>query len=341
MNDQQRKDAEKAIYELNQLLNLKDQRIEEHFKYSFGRYRFTATNLKKTLEILIKFEFEDNIVSSILFYAGGFLEPGNSLKNLLNNTAPRPYGEISSEMEEAISVLNIFSGDTRSNRVAYPFIASYIVSFDQDYESKVETLIHKLELKNKEVDSLLETFRKELSQISIEKYASIFGNQAARHSRFFDKFENENYFSKLKIGAAELWLAVGFAALFSLPSFLVYNFDSNIFLYNDSSFSVKYISWYSVRLVILSAWVFLLRVCFKNYNSNKLLATINVHRENVLNSFKLLSDLIPSDNVDARVELIKEITKNTYFAGKIPYGNDKGESVKIDSLLELFKSNKL
>ncbi|WP_167881466.1 hypothetical protein, partial [Leptospira bourretii] len=240
------------------------------------------------------------------------------------------------EIYAVLSIFNNFKNDENIGTIPFPILISFLSSLDLDKQQEVQFYIESLKSKSDEYNTLLKDARKQLSNLSIEKYARIFGGQAAKHSRFFTKLSNErSNFNNLKLGAAEIWLILGLLSLSLLPTYLISNFTSEELYFQGTEFNLKFISWYSIRLVVISSWIYLTSLCFKHYNINKYLSTINSFRENVLNSFKLLSELIPKENVEARIELIKEITKSTYFAGKIPYVNEKNEQTSFGNILDI------
>ncbi|WP_210412512.1 hypothetical protein [Leptospira yasudae] len=342
MNNEQIKNTQNMIFDLKSILGLDDKSVNQSLQWALTQYKNYIPSFIKVLEITISANLPHNIETSILAYAGLFGKPAKSLLRLLDNTNPRPYNEIIVEMDEAITLINQFTVNPNIGGIPYPPLSTYILSLDSSKAQEVESIITKLKSQEDETNSLLEGLRKELAQLSIEKYASIFRKQSLKHSRIFEtNGVDEGRFSYFKIGASELWLVFGLILLIMLPAYLINNFNSDILIYKETEFSLKYISWYSVRIVILSSWIYIVKICFKNYNSNKLLSTINSHRENVLNSFRLLSELIPKENVEARIELLKEIMRNTYFAGEIPYSDEKSDGIKVDAIIELIKKIKL
>lgn len=194
---------------------------------------------------------------------------------------------------------------------------------------KVAELVKDFQNKKIAVDSITEEFRKKSGEQTLSDYSIIFQNESDRHSCF-----KINKKDKVKIGAAEIWLilGVGLSGLFCY--FLVTGKMNEILGTITTGESGVVLTNVLTRLIIISIWVYLISFCFKQYSVNKHLATLNRHRSNTLNSFKLFIESIdPSDSMTKNA-LMLEVAKAIYEQGMTGHLTGKGAD-NSPSIIEL------
>jgi hypothetical protein len=208
-----------------------------------------------------------------------------------------------------------------------------IKSFNQkDIEGdrkKIKDLLSEFQEKKLAIDTITEEFRKKSGEQTLSNYAAIFQNESERHSCF-----RMNKKEILRIGAAEFWLALGIV-LSGLFCYLLIVGKINEILgtITTGDTSILLINVLT-RLIIISIWVYLISFCFKQYSVNKHLSTLNRHRSNTLNSFKLFIESIdPSDSMTKNT-LMLEVAKAIYEQGMTGHLSSKGGD-NSPSIIEL------
>ncbi|MBX2956295.1 MAG: hypothetical protein KF846_09070 [Cyclobacteriaceae bacterium] len=211
----------------------------------------------------------------------------------------------------------------------YNSIKNFNLKDVETERKKVADLVSDFQTKKIAVDSITEEFRKKSGEQTLSDYSIIFHNESERHSCF--KVNRKDIF---KIGAAEIWLVlgVGLSALFCY--FLVSGKMNQVLGTITTGDSGVVLINVLTRLIIISIWVYLISFCFKQYSVNKHLATLNRHRSNTLNSFKLFIESIdPSDSVTKNA-LMLEVAKAIYEQGMTGHLSGKGAD-NSPSIIEL------
>lgn len=226
----------------------------------------------------------------------------------------------------------IFSDDNNNQN---NFLSTYnaIKNFGYDelntLKSQLSTFKEKAKDKLDEVSEASETLKTEASKITVSDYANIFEEQADKHSSF-------RFSPNFSIGASEKNFIAGAIALIVFLC-LIINID--FWQPTDATSWETMLPFYLRKFVILSILVFIIRFTFKQFMINKHLATLNKHRQNTLNSFRLFIESISSDDPSVKDLLLVEVSRAIYEQGKTGFLN---ESAKQDSnspsIFELTKS---
>lgn len=187
-----------------------------------------------------------------------------------------------------------------------------------------------------EIRTLEQTLRTEATKETLSDYAEIFEKQARIHSNF--KLKNKTKFSP-KFGAAERWLSIGIILIILLLIVLFIGKDIFNINYDDPTNSLPQIIQ---KIAVLAVLIYLIRFSLKQFSINKHLFTLNKHRENVLNSFKIFIASISKDDLSVRNTLMLSVAKAIYEQNKSGYLNEKGDDNSSPSIIELTKliSNK-
>jgi hypothetical protein len=194
------------------------------------------------------------------------------------------------------------------------------------YRIRLNQLIIEFEKKRKDVDEITNELRKKSGDQTISDYAEIFKKASENHSFFSIR-------PKFKIGSAEKWLALGIvmigvfsSTIIKLNDWLGINFNSS----EPGLLTIQIIS----RLLILSIWVYVISFCLKQYSVNKHLSTLNKHRQNTLDSYKLfLQSIDPTDGITKNA-LMMEVAKSIYEHGSTGHLTSKNADSN-PSIIEL------
>ena len=147
----------------------------------------------------------------------------------------------------------------------------------------------------------------------------------------------------MRIGASHLWITAGIILIFvglmnlhrldewfPLPEGTVNPKTSVIEppnVYEEVGVFLK-------RVVLISFWIYGIGFSVKQFSINKHLFTLNKHRENALNSYKLFSGTIGSDDPQARSQLMLQVARAIYEHGSSGYLVQRGD-MKEPSIIEL------
>lgn len=180
----------------------------------------------------------------------------------------------------------------------------------------------------KDVSGASDTLKKEASKITVSDYANIFEEESSKYSSFRIK-------PNIKIGSSERYFIAGVLGLFV---FLILILNLNFWIPEDQSSWEAIIPFYLRKFVILSILIFIIRFAFKQFMINKHLATINKHRQNTLNSFRLFIESISSDDPATKDLLLIEVSRAIYEQGNTGFLSDSGKKDSNNpSILEMTK----
>lgn len=229
---------------------------------------------------------------------------------------------------------SLFSG-TDDNRRLNNFLQIYnslkiysLFTLEKD-KSEIETLKNDaIELKRKSEEILL-LLQSKASGESVQDYAIIFKNQSEVHSNFCIRLRPFN----IKIGNAELWLSL---SVIMVVLFLLFILKINtIFPISIEKIPSVVTIELITRLLIISFSIYLITFSFKQYSIQKHLQTINRHRQNTLNSFKLFIESLDANDISTRNALMVEVARAIYDSGQSGYISTKDSSDSSPSIIEM------
>lgn len=190
----------------------------------------------------------------------------------------------------------------------------------------------------KEFDSLRITLADTLKQsqdflssksyeIAVEKYVTIFDNQ-----------------SKTNKTNSTIWLITSLTLSALLITLLLISIDKgwlnpiNTIQDNKISNITYNIPNILTKLFIVSLLLYIISFSFRQYSINRHLQTLNTHRRNALNSYKLFSDSITNDTI-SRNALMLQVAKSIYENDATGYLNIKQTDTNFN-IIELAKTIK-
>lgn len=106
--------------------------------------------------------------------------------------------------------------------------------------------------------------------------------------------------------------------------------------------NVELISGYNIsniiiKVILIAIFIFLISFSFKQYNINKHQQTLNLHRQNALNSYKLFTESIIGEDSNSRNALMVQVAKAIYeHTQSTGFLNDKGQTMN-SGIVELTK----
>lgn len=172
-------------------------------------------------------------------------------------------------------------------------------------------------------DKILEELRKKTQEEVVSDYALIFSTEENNHANFSKKW---------------LWASIVQAITLILAVYLIQSYGWLDFeILNESGYVVRY-SYTNLtsKLILYLLLLFALKFSVKQYNINSHLKTLSAHRKNALNSYKLFSHSISTDDDTTRNALMLQVAKSIYdYTQSTGYLNDKGSS--SSEIIELTK----
>jgi hypothetical protein len=218
---------------------------------------------------------------------------------------------------------NFFSLNVRNTK--YPaavsgyFICSEILRLNFESEMN-ELMIIKSQISSSIIkyDDLISELQKKSAEEVTKNYAQMFEDDAILNKKSGDN-----------------WLYV---IAFTILAFLIFIYFEDILTpldYKGSS-SILTLS-YVKRLLVVSFFLYIITFFAKQYSIKMHLHTLNKHRKNTLNSYKLFMQSISNEDTDARNALMKEVAKSIYEAGQTGYINIKDNAENNTLLTEITK----
>lgn len=146
---------------------------------------------------------------------------------------------------------------------------------------------------------ILEVLQKRTSETPVSDYAQVFKKEHTENQLIANRF---------------LYCGIGFSVLFILSIILFSAFGLFEIVIRDNAGKLLYynVSNLFTKVVLVAIQVFFISFCFKQYNVNKHLATLNKHRENALNSYKLFQASIIGNDNGSHNALMIQVAKSIY-----------------------------
>lgn len=203
-----------------------------------------------------------------------------------------------------------------------------LISLQKD-KTRIDQLKRELEeskTKAKEIISLLQV---KAAGESVEDYARIYQEQSKVHSYFNFSIKP----LKLKLGSAEKWL---FMSILLIIGFVIFAFKINDIIPIDFSLTPSNVTLeFVTRLLLISFSIYVISFTLKQYNVQKHLHTLNRHRQNTLNSYKLFIESLDANDMSTRNALMMEVAKAIYESGQSGFISSKDGSDSSPSIIEL------
>ena len=294
------------------------------------------TKIAEMIKISEQEAYPINIYSNILGYVSSFNGIADQMKvySIDNDNNFQIRINILNSVKNWHS--NIYSGINKEQYDrAENFLLTYnFISFKKydrlkDFNYEIDKAVLHLQNSQKDVDTVLNLLREKASSKTAEDYAVIFQNESLRHSNF-----SIQSLKKIKLGAAEVWLtfAIVMVGIFFYGSLHIKDYIPLEDKTNATVIAFQMIT----RVLIISFMIFLITFCFKQFSIQKHLSSVNTHRQNTLNSFKLLFESIDKEDVATRNTLMMTVAKAIYDYGDSGYINNK-DGDNSSSFVEMTK----
>lgn len=263
---------------------------------------------------------------ALLYYIGEF----NQLSSRIINFSVDDQGSVG-EKQRIISDIKAFydyllTGMSRGvNYAKMPYSTLYLRLKQhslREFKSQISQINEErtqLEGLRHQTNTLLKSLQDKAKEVSLHDYAQVFSRQARIHS-----------------SRGQKWLitSIIFALIFiGFICFIDRLFPIKTDGVNATVITIEYIT----RVLIVSFQIYVITFCAKQFNIQQHLATVNKHRENTLNSYKLFIDSLGDADTAIKPALMMEVAKAIYESGQTGYlgANDKSDS--SPSMIELTK----
>lgn len=213
---------------------------------------------------------------------------------------------------------SIFNGyDKNEKPVNFLAIYSNLKNYNllqlEKEKNEIDKLRNALDDLLRQSKTLNEELQKKGTEEIVTNYSHIFRAQALRHSNFNLQFSRPFVI----FGNAQGWMIM---CVLLVASFFIFIVKLNTWIPinitgNGTDTTLQFIT----RILIVSFSFYITTFCFKQYNIHKHLYTVNKHRENTLNSYRLFIESLDKSDVTTRNALMMEVAKAIYEAGNSGY----------------------
>jgi hypothetical protein len=179
----------------------------------------------------------------------------------------------------------------------------------------------------KKTEEILEEAKRLLGPESIANYADFFSKSAQENSRrnidqTKDPVKRIGWYFGFLRGGAQRFLIIA-SLLIIIGVLFAYFTHSDAPLFENNLPNAKAVSRLIERVLGLLLIAYLIRFALKQYSIRMHLYTVNRHRANILNSFKLLFQSVGKESPAVRDELTLLVAAGVYNIGDTGYLNDK------------------
>jgi len=178
---------------------------------------------------------------------------------------------------------------------------------------------------SQESENILNELKKKVSTETVSDYAQVF------------KTESNSYNL-----TSYIWLGVGIFSTIVFILILSFNGFNQLLpveiLEAETDKLLRYsYSNLATKLIIYALFIFVISFSFKQFSINRHLFTLNKHRQNALNSYKLFTESIVGEDNNSRNALMVQVAKSIYeHAQSTGYLNEKNQTMN-SGVLELTK----
>lgn len=278
------------------------------------------------------------LVEQIYGYANSFSEQAKEIKAYNIDNDQSNFQNRNRIINRVLQWYNslLLGYDVANNNRAYNFLPLYsffknytLLSLQKD-KTELDALKKNVGDTNSKAIELLGLLQAKASGESVQDYAAIFQKEASIHSNIHISFKP----FKIKFGSAQIWLLLSIFLIVCF-GFLIAKVNSILPIdFEKSNTSIITLELLT-RLVVISFAIYLISFSFKQYNVQKHLHTLNKHRENTLNSFKLFIESVDASDTATRNALMLEVAKAIYESGQSGYISSKDSGDSSPSIIEM------
>ncbi|HNF16305.1 MAG TPA: hypothetical protein PK453_21770 [Leptospiraceae bacterium] len=317
-----------------------NEKFPKEIKDSFSKLLTYFDLLQEIFELAIDYDIPDEIVSII-----NNLYNITQFQSILNQILPYDYERdnqnnftgsktIKSEIERVYNLfISPFNKLSNGQDLPVPLLFVGVISLIKSYKvkniSEIEILKNEIKEKIAEINQLDEQIKFTAQQVITQKYAEVFEVQAKKHTY-----------------SVWMWLGLGAVFIFGGLCYLLTSNYTDLLIDKDLLYSWDNINYVSLtnRLLFLIFWFGFIKFSFRQYSIHSHLYVINKHRQNVMNSFKLLHDSLIDSNSEKDKELQKilalEVARVIFDVGQTGFIQSPEIEVQPPGIVEILKTLK-
>lgn len=338
------------IKELNQLFN--ELTISGYaFNTDFADIRIKLTELYTIVHELATiddtYKLPENFTRSIDYFTNVIIEyidnfnltykqGVDNLKEFKNDLYYKFMEFYNQEMD-----LN-YDKNNHSNKliIFYSIVKSYISinnnndlklnNFIQDIETEFLNKLNFINESSNNVQIILEELSKRASEHPVSDYAIVFEKESSINNIFAKRW---------------LYCGIGISIIFVLSIILFSIYGWFEIVVRDEAGKLLYYNFSNLftKVVLVAIQVFFISFSFKQFNVNKHLETLNKHRQNALNSYKLFQQSIIGNDNGSHNALMIQVAKSIYeHPQSTGFLNENGQQMNsgIVELTKIISDNK-
>ncbi|MCA0933243.1 hypothetical protein LCM02_12340 [Lutimonas saemankumensis] len=174
------------------------------------------------------------------------------------------------------------------------------------------------------INRILREVQKKGSKETVSDYAEIFKRE-----------------SDINRKASNIWLTIGICTSVIFITFLfLYNFNDKFptqeLIPGENTIVIYNIGNILTKILIYAIFIFIISFSFKQYSIRRHISTVNKHRQNGMDSFKIFIESINSEDVETRHTLMLQLAKSIYEQTSSGYIGDKNSNVN-SGIVEITK----
>ena len=193
-------------------------------------------------------------------------------------------------------------------------------------QEDINTIKENIEKKEDDINIIIGEFRKKASLKTVSDYSLVFKKLYDEHSTKAKKWLNTGYVLSAVFICS--FLAITISNI--LPTEIFDVTTNKLIRYDITNLLSK--------LIIIAIQIYLISFSFRQFNINKHIATINNHRQNALDSYKLFDQTISKEDKLSHNNLMLQVAKAIYEQTSSGYLSDKSNRGVNSGIVELTKN---
>lgn len=222
------------------------------------------------------------------------------------------------------SFFEISIGSKTMTTISAIICSSNSLSIHEEILKRTDLMSSQVQDRITKADTLIQALNKKASEEVVANYAKIFEEEEGINEKLSKKW----FITSISVATAFL--------IFILASSY---FDFLNVYHGTTNASLGTINYSNLtsKIIIVSVWLYFISFSFKQYSINKHLQTLNSHRKNALNSYKLFSGSIDTEDAASRNALMLQVAKAIYEYNTTGYLSNKQAEGSNSGLLEITK----
>lgn len=281
-------------------------RMEQQFNFATIFYPIVHSfSLLK--DILQEGDYFDLVTNEEYQNINNYLPRMTQLLQRISSYDPEKAGNANEERQQLI---NEFNGYYENLKRFFVNVESYLGNNKNVVErTQFREKLSELNSISEKANNILESIQLAAEKVGTSKHAEIFNKQSQKH-----------------LVMAILFFLLSAAGTFGVGKFLFYVFEELVnSIKNTPNMNIAItLQIFFAKIIIVSYLSFVLYQLFKNYNAQMHLSTLNRHRANSLQTFKIFVD--STENPKTRDVILMQATRAIFEAGDTGFISQKDQA---------------